>query len=135
MYRIQDATQSGRSGVKFPKSILLATLCCGLLWPGSALAGQIFGQIRVEGSLAKAGLEVWVECPGRAKGGRMETDPSGSTDQFGSYRVHVPAVGNCSFKIDYRDQVLDHRVLSYIKPTQFNFHIRSSGGEYSLRQE
>jgi hypothetical protein len=89
---------------RFYKSILVVALGCGLLMPGPALAGQIFGQVLVNGANARAGLLVLVICAGERN--------SNQTDRFGSYQVYVRTEGDRIFRTIYKGAELVHPVRS-----------------------
>jgi hypothetical protein len=122
----QCTARPGEVVSRFYQSILVVALGCGLLVPGPALAGQIFGQVLVNGADARGGVPISVNCGGQRG--------SGQTDGYGSYKVNVAGTGRCTLSITYDGSPLSLAVVSYKGPVRYILVITGSRGSYTMRR-
>ncbi len=90
--------------------------------PLFASAGEIYGAIGDNGRPVAAGELVTITCGSQSA--------SGSTDQWGSYRVHLRTVGTCS--LVFRGMTVE--VRSYENPVRYNLEVRTEAGKPVLKR-
>lgn len=105
---------------------LLVFLFCA---PGLAVAAQIFGNLKQDNRSVGQGVEISINCGGRAQ--------QAFTDAYGAYSVYVPNSGRCSLTVNDGKAGRSHpyTVLSSEEPTRYDFDlIRNPDGSLSLRR-
>ncbi len=105
---------------------LLSRVFFLLLALETAYAGQIYGSIADHGK-AVPGAAIAIDCGG--------TVASGATAADGSYRVHVPREGRCSFTVTIQGRRGSLVVFSYQTPSQYDFEVeRRPDGTFELKR-
>ncbi len=110
---------------------ILFALCL----PASALAGRVFGDIRLDGKPVPAGVPVKIA---RAPAGGAKAAPtadSTATDQFGSYKLMVKEPGKCILTIVYQKQTAVLELFSYKEATRYDLVLEKKDGALSLRRK
>ena len=107
----------------------------------SAFAGRVFGDIKLGGKPAPAGLSVKITVapPALAQGGAVKTAPptvdSTVTDAFGSYKLNVKEVGKCVLTLVYEKKEYVLEVYSYKNATRYDMILERKDGAFSLRRK
>jgi hypothetical protein len=123
--------------------VLLWVLLTGAA-ASNALAGRIFGDIKMDGKPVSAGLTVMIavappEGGDTAKDGERKPEPApsdtASTDKFGSYKLTVKAEGKCILTLLYDKQAPTLEVFSYKEATRYDLIMEKKDGKYSLRRK
>lgn len=99
-----------------------------LLFPTSAFAGKIFGNLTEGGRSVGQGIEVQITCRG---GSPLST----KTDVYGAYSFNVPK-GTCGLSVKYpNDQwTSPFSVVSPDDPARYDFDLVNEGGRYVLKR-
>lgn len=98
----------------------------GAVLAAAAQGGQVYGSLS-EGGRAVSGADIAIECAGKVTPGATAGD--------GSYRLHVPQQGRCTFTLTNRPGRPSAVVFSYPNPTQYDFElVRRGDGGYELRR-
>jgi hypothetical protein len=98
-----------------------------LLFPTSAFAGKIFGNLTEGGRSVGQGVEVQITCGGS---GPYST----STDVYGAYTIDVPR-GTCELSVKYpRNWTPPFSVVSPDDPARYDFELVSGKGGYVLKR-
>ena len=97
-----------------------------LLFPVSAFAGNIFGNLKEEGRSVGPGVAVQIKCGGDG--------PVGKTDEYGAYSINVPR-GRCELTVNYRGQwTPPFQIASSDDPARYDFDVVNEKGQYVLRR-
>lgn len=117
------------------KPFLLPLVLLLLLSPSAALAGRIFGDIKMDGKPLPAGAPVMItRAPEGGKGPAILVD-STATDKFGSYKLTVKDEGKCTLTTVYGKQTVALEVFSYKEATRYDLILEKKEGKYSLRRK
>ncbi len=101
--------------ITLPLAVLLALFFAGSL---GLQAGEIYGTLRESGRPVEKGAGIEITAPGGTKIG------SGTTDQFGSYRVFVKPKGKCTLIVHYRGRAFDPlAIYSYSNAVRYDLTI------------
>jgi len=103
------------------KMLLIAII---LLFPSIAFSGggQIYGTITAP---AKSQMQIQVRCQNLVQ--------TAYTDTNGSYRLFVPAPGECSIQVLYHNKwTIEHPIYISGNPIRYNFQIVPTGNDYVL---
>lgn len=96
-----------------------------ILFPSVLHAGQVYGSITEAGrGVASAAIEI--NC-----GGAVTT---GATAADGSYRINVPQEGQCTLTLSGYAGRPSAVVFSYPNPSQYDFEVVRTSGNYQLRR-
>ncbi len=123
--------------------VALALLVC--LAASNALAGRIFGDIKMDGKPVPEGLKVTIAM---APAPSSPTQPnakepekaapavadSSRTDKFGSYKVNVKEEGKCILTLFYNKQPVSLEVASYKEPTRVDLILEQKDGKLTLKR-
>jgi len=115
-------------------------LCC--VAP-DAFAGRIFGDIKLGGKPAPAGLTVTITTalPPATPGAKPRLRPapvladSTATDKFGSYKLNVKEEGKCILTLVSERQSATLEVFSYREATRYDLVLEKRDGKLSLRRK
>jgi len=102
-----------------------AAIAALVFLPTPGIAGQIYGQITVNGRSAGHGIPITIACAASAP---LKT----ATDRFGAYQVYAPATGRCGITISFDGRNLNENVVSYPNPARYNFDISGQGAAMRL---
>jgi hypothetical protein len=80
--------------------------------PTVAVAGEIYGTIKDQGTLVKEGIQVTVAC-----GAKVVT---GQTDKNGAYRVVAEEEGKCTLTVKVGTEVPSLAIHSYADSARYN---------------
>ena len=98
-----------------------------LLFPTSAFAGKVFGDLKEGGRSVGQGVEVQLTCGGSAP-------YSTKTDDYGAYSISVPR-GRCELSVKYpKDWTPAFPVVSSDDPARYDFDLVNEGGRYVLKR-
>jgi hypothetical protein len=108
-----------------------------------AFAGRIFGDIKLDGKPAPAGLTVTIApaLPPATAGAKPRPKPapgladSTATDKFGSYKLNVKEEGKCVLTLVYEKQPATLEVFSYKEATRYDLVLEKRDGKLSLRRK
>lgn len=124
--------------MRWSKTLPLAILAC--LGASNASAGRIFGDIKMGGKPAPAGITLTITLvPPLAP--RVDAEPpptpadSTATDNFGSYKLTVKEEGKCILSLVYEKQTAALAVFSYRDATRYDLVIEKQDGTLSLRRQ
>lgn len=93
----------------------------------SAWAGEIYGTIKEGGRpVKKAAVDI------KAANNNAY---SGSTDDFGNYRLIVAETGKCTITVMFNGAPVKGEIESYPTPVRFNWLVEKSGTEYALKRQ
>jgi hypothetical protein len=112
-----------------------------LLPPASAVAGRVFGDIKLDGKPVPAGLPVTIALAPApsAKDEKEASAPSladsTATDKFGSYKLTVKPEGKCILSLLYEKQTVSLDVFSYKEATRYDLILEKKDGKLSLRRK
>jgi len=130
--------------------LIISLALWGCLTASNASAGRIFGDIRMDGKPAPAGLPVTIaavppaSAPGAGKKPASPASPAtGSTvvadstvtDKFGSYKLTMKEAGKCVLTLMYQKQALTLEVFSYKEATRYDLIVEKKDGKLSLRRK
>ncbi len=109
------------------KRINTACFVLAVLWPGAALASQVYGTIVFEGQgLKSAALEI--QCG-------KEAAITGTTAADGSYRLNVPQQGQCTLTLPSYEGRPSASIFSGPNPAAYNYELAKLGnGKYELKR-
>ncbi len=122
--------------------VSLALLVC--LAATDALAGRIFGDIKMDGKPVPEGLMMTIAlAPAAAKEGAAAAPAKAApavidttkTDKFGSYKLLVKQEGKCVLTLIYEKQPVSLEVFSYKDPTRYDLILEKKDGVLSLRRK
>jgi hypothetical protein len=109
-----------------------------------ALAGRIFGDIKLDGKPVPAGIPVMVASAPpagdeAAKAAKPKPAPamidSSATDKFGSYKLNIKGEGKCILTLLYDKQAPALEVFSYKEATRYDVILEKKDGKYSLKRK
>jgi len=120
--------------------IVVASLALlGCLTASDALAGRIFGDIKLDGKPVAAGLPVMIAVvppqSGEGAGPALAVIETTVTDKFGSYKLNVKQEGKCALTLVYEKQKLALDVFSYKNATRYDLILEKKDGKLSLRRK
>ena len=97
-----------------------------LLFPTSAFAGNIFGDLKDGGRSVGKGVEIRLTCGD----GNLAT----MTDDYGAYSINAPN-GRCELSVKYpSDWTPPFPVVSSDDPARYDFDLVNQDGRYVLRR-
>ena len=120
------------SGVVVSVSVLFLSLF-PLVSP--ALAGKIFGDIKMDGKPLPAGTPVLITQPLAADAKTAARADSTATDKFGSYKLNVKNEGKCILTVVFEKQTLELQVFSYKAATRYDLVLERKDERLSLRRK
>lgn len=88
-----------------------------ILCPSLVFAGEIYGTIKKDRTPVEKGIKVEVKCAGRP-----DIFKTTETDEYGSYRIYIPAEGNCTLTL-HHEQKPSIEIYSYKSSTRYNLLI------------
>ena len=94
-----------------------------------AAAAQIYGNLKQDNRSVGQGVEISINCGGRAQ--------QAFTDAYGAYSVYVPNSGKCTLTVNYGKGGWSHPhpVFSSDEPTRYDFDlVRNPDGSLSLKR-
>jgi hypothetical protein len=99
-------------------------------FPGSASAGQIYGDIRIRDLKTEKVRPVDARCKIEVitKHRRLWT----LSDPAATYRMEIPEEGVFELRLHYRDKVLSTEIGSWYGPNRWDLEILKSDERYSL---
>ena len=100
-----------------------------------ALAGRIFGDIKMDGKPLPAGVIVRITQPLAAEAKTAAVADTTLTDKFGSYKLNVKEEGKCILTVAYEKQALELIVFSYKEATRYDLILEKKDGKLSLRRK
>ena len=104
-----------------------------------ALAGRIFGDIKLDGKPVPAGLPVIIAVvppqSGEGASPALAVIDTAVTDKFGSYKLNVKQEGKCALTLVYEKQKLTLDVFSYKNATRYDLILENKDGKLSLRRK
>jgi hypothetical protein len=111
---------------------LAAVLTLGLavLVSSPALAGRIFGDIRLDGKPLPEGVKLKVTNPATAA--VVDTTV---TDKFGSFKLMVKGEGKFMLTVIYEKQPVELAVFSNKEATRYDLVIEKKDGKLLLRRK
>jgi hypothetical protein len=103
----------------------------------TAHAGRIFGDIKLDGKPAPAGLLVTVAPIPKADDKAKATPPpdSTTTDKVGSYKLVVKSEGKCTLTVHANKQSPSLEVFSYKDPTRYDLIVETKDGKLAVRRK
>jgi len=124
--------------------VILSLVLLASVAASNALAGKIFGDIKLDGKPVPAGLPLIIAVAppagdeaaktAKAKPAPVMAD-SAATDKFGSYKVNVKGEGKCILTLLYDKQAPTLEVFSYKEATRYDLILEKKDGKYSLRRK
>lgn len=114
-------------------TIILAAALVTCLGASNALAGRVFGDIKLDGKPVPAGLAVTIAATPSA--GATAVADSTVTDKFGSYKLSVKQEGKCVLTLAYEKQSLTLEVFSYKEATRYDLIVEKKDGRLTLRRK
>ena len=122
--------------MRLPILASLLLLSCGL--PSTALAGRIFGDIKLDGKPVPAGVMVTITRLVTVDG-KSKPAPSGAdttkTDQYGAYKLMVKDPGKCVLSVALEKQTHTLEVFSYKEATRYDLILEKKDGKVILRRK
>ncbi len=106
--------------------IFVAVACC-FICLSFARAGEIYGTIKENGKPVQKDVKLEVTA--------SQKTFSAATDNYGSYRIILPAKGKYPLTVQYKQQALTLEVVSYDKSTRYDLLIENKAGKYSIRRK
>jgi len=106
-------------------TLLVSALCIGLA--SAAHAGELFGTVSENGRPLPQGTTLKLDCGGASA--------SGSTDQFGSYRIQLNASGECSLSIAHKGSSPSLKVTLFDKPTRYDLVVKDEAGKVTVSRK
>ncbi len=114
--------------------VSLAAAVC--LAASNAFAGRIFGDIKLDGKPAPAGIAVKIAvAPTAGAATTPVVVDSAVTDKFGSYKLAVKQEGKCVLTLVYEKQAVTLEVFSYKSATRYDLILEKKGGKATLRRK
>lgn len=100
--------------------------CCALLVAAPALAGNVFGSLKVDARSVGPGVEVRIACGGDVR--------STKTDEYGAFSLNVPT-GRCNLDVNYQNQWTPaFPIASSEDPARYDFALVNEGGRFVLKR-
>lgn len=134
--------------------LALAVFVCAAA--SNALAGKIFGDVKLDGKPVPAGVPVMIAVAPPAGDEAEQADKAGktdkadkaakakpapvmadsaATDKFGSFKLNVKGEGKCILTLLYDKQAPTLEVFSYKEATRYDLILEKKDGKYSLRRK
>jgi hypothetical protein len=110
-----------------PAARAVLFLALGGVAATSGVAGEFFGSIKAEGKAAPKGVKIEIVSP--------DSTFTAETDNYGSYRLYVPAKGKCQLKVHYKGQTPSIQVFSYPKSTRYDFSVEKKDTTFLLKRK
>ncbi len=107
----------------------------------SASAGRIFGDLKVEGKTAPAGLKLRISLAPAAGAPDAKVKLSAAvvdsavTDSVGSYRLTVKPEGKCILTVLYEKVEYRLEVFSYKEATRYDLLLEKKDGVLALKRK
>ena len=107
------------------------------LFASSALAGKIFGDIKMDGKPLPEGAVVTIALApaADAKNAAPAALDTTKTDKFGSYKFSVKPEGKCVLTVVHEKQSASLDVFSYKEATRYDLILEKKEGKLSLRRK
>jgi hypothetical protein len=124
--------------------VILSLVLLASIAASNALAGRIFGDIKLDGKPVPAGLPVMIVfAPAAgdeaAKSEKPKPAPapidSSATDKVGSYKLNIKGEGKCILTLLYDKQASALEVFSYKEATRYDLILEKKDGKYSLKRK
>ena len=115
--------------------VVVSVLLLLLLAAPEALAGRIFGDIKLDGKPLPAGVHVRITQPLAAEAKTAAVADTTLTDKFGSYKLNVKTEGKCILTVVYEKQPVELTVFSYKEATRYDLILEKKDGKLSLRRK
>jgi len=119
--------------------VVVSVTLCLCVAASDALAGRIFGDIKMEGKPVAAGLPVTISIVPPAGDQGPKPAPvmvdSAATDKFGSYKLTVKPEGKCVLALLYEKQTVTLEVFSYKNATRYDLILEKKDGKLTLRRK
>ena len=119
--------------------VVVSLALLGCLTASDALAGRIFGDIKLDGKPVPAGLPVIIAVvppqSGEGASPALAVIETTVTDKFGSYKLNVKQEGKCALTLVYEKQKLALDVFSYKNATRYDLILEKKDGKLSLRRK
>lgn len=103
------------------KQILFLLLI--LILPNRALADQIYGSLRLNGTPVQ-GADIIVVIGNKSY--------SGKTDSDGVYKIFIKEIGRTQLTVNYRNKSGRFNVASYNEPVRYDFELAENPSGYTL---
>jgi hypothetical protein len=117
---------------------ILSLMLLSLALPPSALAGRVFGDIKLGGRPVAAGIPIKIaRVPSDESKSKSPpaTADSTKTDEFGAYKLMVKETGKCLLSIVYEKQTASLEVFSYKEATRYDLILEKKDGKLTLRRK
>ena len=124
--------------------VILSLVLLASVAASNALAGRIFGDIKLDGKPVPAGLPVMIAFAPpagdeAAKSEKPKPAPapidSSATDKVGSYKLNIKGEGKCILTLLYDKQAPALEVFSYKEATRYDLILEKKDGKYSLKRK
>jgi hypothetical protein len=115
--------------------IVLTGIALALLGTSPAVAGRIFGDIKMAGKPVPAGLQVTITQPLAAKDSTAAGADTTTTDKFGSYKLNVKGDGKCLLTVKLEKESAQLAVFSYKEATRYDLILEKVNGKLSVRRK
>ncbi|HEX7878138.1 MAG TPA: hypothetical protein VF720_01935 [Candidatus Eisenbacteria bacterium] len=115
--------------------IVMTVLALSLAAASPATAGRIFGDIKMDGKPAPAGLQVVITQPLAGKDSTAAGADTTVTDKFGSYKLNVKTEGKCLLSVKLAKETATLAVFSYKVATRYDLILEKIEGKLSLRRK
>jgi hypothetical protein len=115
--------------------VSVSVLFLSFLLVSPALAGKIFGDIKMDGKPLPAAIPVWITHPLAADAKTAARADSTATDKFGSYKLNVKEDGKCILTVVFEKQALELPVFSYKAATRYDLILERKDEKLSLRRK
>lgn len=115
--------------------VVISVLIFLLLAAPPALAGRVFGDIKMDGKPLPAGTPVLITQPLVGDAKTAARADSTATDKFGSYKLNVKDEGKCILTVVYQKQSLELPVFSYKGATRYDLVLERKDDKLSLRRK
>ena len=115
--------------------VFIAVSLFSLLLVSPALAGKVFGDIKLDGKALPAGTPVWITQPLTGDAKTAARADSTATDKFGSFKLNVKAEGKCILTVVHEKQTLELPVFSYKEATRYDLILERKDGKLSIRRK
>jgi hypothetical protein len=114
-----------------------ATVILIVLGASSALAGRIFGDVKMGDKPAAAGMLITLQAAGKAADGSSTPAPPDSveTDKVGSFKVMIKGEGKYTLTVHVGKQTASLEVFSYKEPTRYDLIVEEKDGKLTVRRK
>jgi hypothetical protein len=101
----------------------------------AAMAGRIFGDIKIDGKPVPEGVAVKIALApveGAKTGAVLDTT---RTDKFGSYKLTAKPAGKVTLTVLYEKQPISLDVFSYKEATRYDLILEKKEGKLAVRRK